>query len=147
DAFPMAEQGRLEAGLGVLYLRLGDTKEAKRLLGQAANHRPDDLNLRTQLFDVVLLSGDDTTALKQIEETHRIEGGEGVFWRYQTAVRQVLAARKGNVNGLVEAQQQLAEVAKRRPGWGRVSALQAEIDELEGKFDQAITNYQKAIDR
>ncbi len=146
--FPAADRGRLEAGLAAAHLaRTKDTKEAVRLLTLAAEHLPGDIAVRQQLFELAMADGDDAAAARQAEELQRIEGDEGVLWRFEDAARKVAAARKGDAAALPAARDQLAEVAARRPGWSRMLVLEGEIAELEGRTDLALENYQKAVER
>jgi tetratricopeptide (TPR) repeat protein len=145
DDFTPAERARLTAGLSTAYFRLGDNKEAERLMLQAITNSPEDLVLRQQFFDIAMLTGDDAAAAKQVEELRRIEGEEGVLWRYEQAARLVQDAHKGKTEALPEARQLLSEVATRRPNWARRLVLEGEIAELEGRTDLALDNYQKAI--
>lgn len=146
DALPAADRGRLRAGLSVFHLRLGDADAAGKLLNAAARDLPDDLGVRQRLFDLAMLEGDDASAALQVAEVRRVEGEEGVLWRYQEALRRVQAARKGDAAGLTDARRYLTEASARRPGWGRLLALEGEIAELEGRTDLALEDYQKAIE-
>jgi tetratricopeptide (TPR) repeat protein len=147
DAFSPGDQARIATGLAAAYNRIGDSKEALRLLGLAVARRPADLGIRQQYFDTAVLAGDDAAAARQIEDLHRIEGDEGVLWRYEDAARLVHEGRKGNADALSAARKQLAEIASRRPNWARRLVLEGEIAELEGRSELALENYQRAIDR
>jgi tetratricopeptide (TPR) repeat protein len=148
DAFSDADRGRLMAGLATVHARMGDNKDAERLLNIAAPLLPADLSIRQQLFDLAILSGDDAAAAKYVEGLHKVEGDEGVLWRYEQAARRVQAARKGETSAVAEAKQLLKEIDDRRRGnWHRVLVLEAEIAEIEGRTDLALELYQKAIER
>jgi tetratricopeptide (TPR) repeat protein len=147
DAYSRVERSRLEAGLATAYFRLGDNKEAERLMALAVIQTPEDLGVRQQFFDIAVMVGDSEAAAKQVDELHRVEGDEGVLWRYEQAAICVQAAHKGDTAALVEARQQLTEVANRRPNWSRRLVLEGEIAEMEGRTDLALEDYQKAIDR
>lgn len=147
DQYTPSELARLEAGLAAAYLRIGAAKEATRLLTQATKRRPDDMALRMQLFDLAMLTANEQLILEQLGELRRIEGDEGILWRYLDAAQLVLAARKGNMSKLEDAKKRLAEVARRRSTWSRVASMEAEIAEVEGNSDLALEKLQLAIDR
>jgi cellulose synthase operon protein C len=147
DRFSAADRARLDAGLSTAYFHFGDNKEAMRLLSQAVALAPADLGYRQQIFDLAMLTGDIAAAADQVGELRRVEGEEGVLWRYEDAARLVQAAYKGDGAALKEARQQLLEVANRRPNWSRRLVLEGEIAEMEGRTDLALENYQKAIER
>jgi tetratricopeptide (TPR) repeat protein len=147
DHFSAVDRAKLEAGLSNAYYRLGDSAEALRLMGLAVSRVPSDLGYRQQYFDLAVLVGDDAVAAKQVEELRHVEGEEGVLWRYEDAARHVQAAHKGDTAALKVAQQQLTEVANRRPNWSRRLVLEGEIAEIEGRTDLALEDYQKAIER
>jgi tetratricopeptide (TPR) repeat protein len=147
DHFSAPDRAKLEAGLSNAYYRLGDSSEALRLIGLAVSRVPTDLGYRQQYFDLAVLLGNDAVAAKQVEELRHIEGEEGVLWRYEDAALHVQAAHKGDVAALKVAQEQLTEVANRRPNWARRLVLEGEIAEIEGRTDLALEDYQKAIER
>jgi cellulose synthase operon protein C len=147
DTFSAADQARIATGLATAYYRSGNAKEGLRLLGLAVAQRPTDLGIRQQYFDMAVLAGDDEAAARQVNELHKVEGDEGVLWRYEDAARLVQAARRGDADALAAARRQLVEIGSRRPNWARRLVLEGEIAELEGRTDLALENYQKAIDR
>jgi tetratricopeptide (TPR) repeat protein len=147
DKFSVADQAKLATALAVVNYRIRQAKDALRLLRLAVERSPSDLGIRQQFFDMAVLTGDDAAAANQVDELRRIEGEEGVMWRYEDAARKLQAAYKGDASALPAARRQLAEIASRRPNWSRRLVLEGEIAELEGRTDLALENYQKAIDR
>jgi tetratricopeptide (TPR) repeat protein len=144
--FSTVELGRIAAGLAAAYLRIGDNKEARRLLHRAAERAPAELRLCQQLFDVATLVGDEATAAGQVDALRRLEGEDGALWRYGDALQKLRAARGGDAAALVAARRRLAEIAERRPNWVRRFILEGEIADLEGRTELAFDNYRKAID-
>src|SRR5262249_3908796 len=65
-------------------------------------------------------------------------------WRFAEAARLVRGAN-GDRRRLEEARARLNEAAARRPAWGRVPLLQAQLAELEGNTDRAIDDYLRAV--
>src|SRR5262249_25671953 len=140
---------KLLADLAAAHLRLDDYAEAQRLWERLLQ-RPEnqsDLRLRRTLFEVALRGGDAVAAQRMVGEMQRIEGADGVFWRYSRAVLLISQARKGtDRQGLTEASGLLDAVFTQRPAWPAVLVAKADIDELRGNLDQAMTNYRRAIE-
>ena len=79
-----------------------------------------------------------------LKEIHRIEGN-GAFWSYGQAVRLKMLAERGDRQHLSQAQKHLAEARALCPNWSRVPLLAAEIAEIEGHLDVAMSNYLQAV--
>ena len=88
-----------------------------------------------------------------LRELHDIEGELGTFWRFGEAARLVVRAMADSKDKLTddaqgwlrEASGYLDDVARRRPSWYRVPALQGEIADLEGHAETATEHYQQAV--
>ena len=147
------DHSRLRNGLADAHLRLGDMTEAERLWRQVAKQQPNNLGVRLALFDLALLGKDSAAMNDVLAEVRRIEGADGTFWRYAEAVRLLQQARPADKEEpsdrarrqLHEARQYLSEASSRRESWPRIPALEAEIDELEGRIPEAIDKYQEAL--
>jgi tetratricopeptide (TPR) repeat protein len=146
DRFAAADQTRLLLGLGEAYDRVGATEDAVRLYKQVRDRSADDLEVRLRLFDLSLKAKDETVLKEVVDEVRRIEGVDGVLWRFGEASLLLLQAQFGDKTGLHDAHVLLTEAAKRRPGWSRPPLLEAEIDELEGDVDAAAAKCAQAID-
>jgi predicted Zn-dependent protease len=125
---------------------LGNRPEAVRLCREIAARRPEDLRGRLLLVEVNLSAGNDRSAAQAVADLRRTEGEAGTCWRYGEAARLVAAAARGDRAGLGPARALLAEVARRRPGWARVPALEARVEEAEGRPDRALAAYLRAIE-
>jgi len=147
--FPLDDRLRLKDGLADAYARLGDLQTAERLWTEVAEKRPDDPRVVVRLFDLAVQDGgneDRSAAMERaITRLRHLEGDNGARWRYGEAARLLLLARLGDKKRLGDARALLAEVAARRPGWGRVPLLEAKIAELERNPGRAIDGYLKAI--
>jgi tetratricopeptide (TPR) repeat protein len=147
DKLSPADRDRLWAGLAGLYTRQGALPEAARLLNQVAEHRPNDIGVRMLLLDIELARGDEAALDRLSKELRRLEGENGVGWRYEEVGRLVLKARKGDLSGLADARRLLAEIDRQRPKWARVPALEGEVEEQAGNVEAAIEKYQEAVKR
>jgi tetratricopeptide (TPR) repeat protein len=146
------DQERVLRGLAQGFVSVGENKAASRIWAELAA-RPGhehDLGARVALFDLAQLEGDEEAMGKWLQQIEDIEGPDGTLWRYARVARLIEQAKKGHKEGhkevLDEAAALLAEVRKRRPGWARVAAAEAQIWELKGNEDEAIVKYHEALD-
>jgi tetratricopeptide (TPR) repeat protein len=83
-----AQQGKggqgLRQALASLHYRLGHTAEAQQILKQLCDENPEDLSSRVMLLNVVGPK-DAAQAQQLVEEMKRIEGPDGLQWRFQQA--------------------------------------------------------------
>jgi tetratricopeptide (TPR) repeat protein len=147
--FDAQGQSDLLRGLAEIYYRIGEVKEAARLMNQAADlgiHR-NDLRIRLRLFDLYLQAEDDAGLEKVLAQMRRLEGEEGTWWRYGQASRLLWRVRKGSPRReqlLDEASKLLDAVALQRPVWSAVPLARAEIEDLRGNTREAQRFYQSA---
>jgi tetratricopeptide (TPR) repeat protein len=144
--FPAADRRRLRGELAEGYFRLGALADAERLGRRLAHDSPADLDSRLLLLELALQTGRDRAAAEMIGELRKLEGEEGAWWRYGEAGRLLTRAQQGDRSGLVKARTLLREAVRRRPGWSRVPLLLARLEELEGRPEQALEGYLRAID-
>src|SRR5439155_7687213 len=93
------------------------------------------------LFDLAMRAGDEPAMQRVLRDFHRLEGGQGTFWRYCEAVRLIWQAKRGGDVSLDEARAHLDAVTARRPSWPAVLLAKAELEALRGRADQAIAYY------
>jgi tetratricopeptide (TPR) repeat protein len=146
DRYPTADQHELIEALAAAYARLGDAKEAERLWEQLAARQPTNLPIRLRLFDLAFQAGDDEGIQQHLEKMRGIEGEDGTFWRYGKAAWCVMKAKRGDKEKLAEARHWLIQIAPGRRQWARLHLLEAEIQELEGDPELALSNYQLAYE-
>ena len=85
DKFPDAARKRLLSGLAAAYERAGDSGQYQRVLKEIVKQFPDDLNSRILLLTLALRASDDAAMSEGIEGLKKIEGEDGVNWRYAEA--------------------------------------------------------------
>jgi tetratricopeptide (TPR) repeat protein len=125
---------------------LGNRPEVVRLCREIVARRPDDLRGRLLLVEVSVIAGNDRSTRRAIDELLRVEGETGTCWRYGEAARLLAPAAHGDRSGLAQARALQEEVARQRPGWARVPALLARLEEAEGRPDRALAAYLRAIE-
>jgi tetratricopeptide (TPR) repeat protein len=148
ESFAPADRLRLLTGLAAMHQRAGHSAPAKRLWTLLAIEQPGKTGPRQALFELALQASDVPAMEEQVQELRRIEGEDGLFYRFDRVrlTIQQARAKSGTVPSLAEARQLLATVVARRPNWSEVARTEAELDDLENKADSAIKNYLRAIE-
>lgn len=143
QAFSGAQRARLLRDLAETWVRLSDPALAETFLRRLIAEQPADLRARLSLLNLVLQSGRVDVARQIVTELRNSEGG--ACWHYAAAAL-LLAEAMGPGPMLKQARRHLIESARTRPDWGRLPLLAAQIDEIEGRFDDAINHYKTAFD-
>ncbi len=78
-------------------------------------------------------------------ELRKLEGPDGLFWRYYRARRLLAEASGPDDAKLAEASKLQAFIQNQRPSWPKTYLLQGLLSEAGGKFEQAAEAYQEAI--
>ncbi|TMQ35259.1 MAG: tetratricopeptide repeat protein [Planctomycetota bacterium] len=143
--FSAQDQAALFRGLGDVYYRAGDTRQAKRLWTKAAEALPQDVDIRMALFDLAVRENDQETLERLLAEIKRLDV-EGILSNYAKANSLIAQARKGDRAKIAEAKLLLTEVANRRRFWAAPLRNLAALDELEGNTQQALEKYSQCID-
>jgi tetratricopeptide (TPR) repeat protein len=144
------KQSNLLRGLAEASYRANDLRAAARFLDRAAqlplNRR--DLRIRLRLFDLYLETKNQMGLTAVLDQMRRIEGEEGVWWRYGKASFLIWQARRSPKRGqlLDEAAGLLQAVAARRQRWSAVYTAQAEVESLRGNQAQALDLTRQALD-
>jgi cellulose synthase operon protein C len=136
----------LVIGLAEWHSRLKNWGEARRWWGEAARLRKDDLATRFRLFDLAVQTDDRTQMEAEVREIHRIEGGAGAFGHYAEALLRLSRFKDHSPAGMTEAWQHLKAAGLLRPTWAAVPFTRGRLFELEGKADEALVEYMRAID-
>src|SRR5262249_46213864 len=139
DKFPPPERSRLLSGL----ISVGGPA-SKVLAPRLAELEPGNADVRFLLLRQALADGDEAAARDGLAELRRVESGDGPLSLVGTAA---LRLRSGTPDGLADARLKLAEAGKRRPGWGLVPLLEAELAERQGRTEDAVECYRRAVDR
>ncbi len=144
--WPQPDRVWLLEELGQIYYQNGLRSQARDCWRRLAALVPTDLAVRLSLFDVAYDAGDEEGMREALEAIRSVEGFAGALGRYNRARLLIHAGRKGDTQSLEVARSLLVEVAQDRPEWSRVPLAMAQVDELEGRQDSAIDNYQRAVD-
>ena len=159
---PAEVQARVHTALGGAYLRLSDRAGAEFELKKAGELQPSDARIRWMLFDIARQSGD-VPALESLRDWFVKEYGredaqskladaaiivvkvrESLRTKYTDQPDQLALSNEDQQN-LTKARDLLREVNNARPGWVEHPRLLAEINVLENRYDDAITNLQDVL--
>jgi predicted Zn-dependent protease len=150
DTLKPDEKRQILGTLAIAYRRLDRRDESKRYWTELSQLRKDDLLCRYALFELSLESDNDSGMTEQIQQMKRIEGEDGVLWRHGL-VSQLLQRAKNKETDrdsiLTEARTHLDALSVRRSNWSQVSVSEAQLQDLAGKTDLALTRYLEAIER
>jgi predicted Zn-dependent protease len=120
------------------------TRVLERMLQLPLNAQ--DIRGRMQRLELAILQNDDARAQAVLSEIKQIEGDGSVDGSFGEAVRLIRLGQKKNKESLERARHLLTVAAAQRPNWHPVIQARAELDELQGRPDQAIANYRRAVD-
>ncbi len=148
--FEPRERSRLLQAMAETHYYAGKYPDATRVLTNLLElpMHAQDVHIRVQLVELAVLQNEDAQARKLLAEVKRLEGENtgGIDWSLGEAMRIIYAARNGKKEGLDQARRLLTVAAAQRPNWHPIFQLRAELDELQGRSDQAIGNYRRALD-
>jgi tetratricopeptide (TPR) repeat protein len=143
EKFSEPDRLRLRNALAAAYLNIDDPGQARRLLTQVAESRPDDptmLNAWLQLIELSFRDRDAEAMKPYLAHLRTIEGEGGPHVLFGEALRLYLLGR------FAEVRARLADITRQRPKWPEVPSLEALIADSEGHVDLALRGYLKAIE-
>jgi tetratricopeptide (TPR) repeat protein len=162
DKFEKQERRRLFLGLGEGAFRgsnIAEGDESKALLAlaikyyqEAAGLDPNDLIARATIVDLAMLSDRKDLIDDVLSQIAKIEGEKGPIGTLARVIRRVPEVRKiddkaARAAAIAELRADANLVKKSRPGWSRAHVTLAQLDEMEGLNDSALSNYKEAIDK
>ena len=145
--FSKAQLVQLWNGLLGGAMKIDDDAESKRLCQLIAEKEPANIQIRCLLFEQGLKAKDDAVMDQALAEIEKI-AGQTAYWSYGQAVRLAERAqgRKDANELLDQALGYLAKARKLRQSWTRIPLLTGEFCFQQGKWNEALKNYQEAIE-
>ncbi len=125
--------------------RYPNSERALNRLLQLPMHA-QDMRARMQILELALVQTDDSKARAALVQIKKIEGDAGVDGSFGEALRIIRVERPTSRETQERARHLLTVAAAQRPNWHPIVQARAELDELQGRPDQAIANYRRAID-
>jgi tetratricopeptide (TPR) repeat protein len=144
QAFSGPGRARLLRDLAETWVRLSDPAMAEKFWRRLIEEQPSDLRARLSLLELSLQMGRIDQARQIVADLRKIEGEKGIYWHYAAAAL-LLAESMGPNPRLDQARKHLAECYRNRRDWGRLPLLEAQIDEMEGRFEDAVKHYKEAF--
>jgi tetratricopeptide (TPR) repeat protein len=154
QSFSAGDRLRLFGSLAALAREAGDQEQAVRLCRLACEADPKNLDARLLLCELVFPGGDVAAKEQVLKEIREIEG-DGPEWHYAEAARLAGLLDKADEAKKSEAEKKtlsdqalghLAAAAKLRPRWAQVALLAASLYDRQGRIEEALENYRKAIE-
>jgi tetratricopeptide (TPR) repeat protein len=152
EKYSSEEKSQLWRGLLSIALQVHEYDLAKQYCRMAAKEAPQDMKIRYTLFEIALRNRDTSNLpplLKELDDLlDEIEqiGGTSSVWDYAKAVRLRLESISGNSEVLKQAMEYAKKANIKSPHWAQPIRLMGEILELQGKYDDALSYYQLAIE-
>ncbi len=147
DKFPVDQQAAFWSDLGNLHYRMRDYDNTRRCWTRVAETRPEDPRLRQTLFELAVEFSKPDDMSEGARQLRRLAGASSSLARYAGAceiVWQVRSKKLGR-SALTRARDLLSDARAGRAEWYEVARLGAEIDELDGRADEAIQGYRHAL--
>jgi tetratricopeptide (TPR) repeat protein len=142
---PAADRDRLERYMAEVLHQQGNIARVEHLCRGILQRHAGDLRARRLLLDGKLANGDDAGAARLIAEMRKLEGEEGTAWRRAAAAAAWSQVQRGDRSRLPEAKALVREVLRRRPNQTQALVLEGQIADLEGKQEQALASYRRAL--
>lgn len=159
---PANEAARVLSALASMQLGLGKVDEAERLWQTVAEKVPDDIRVRTALYELAREQGNPDKAKARAGDLALVAGPTSPQARLAQAGTLILGVRESQKkktsagDALIEldanerrdldqARNLLIEAENDRPGWHQIQQLFAEIDGLRGDMPAAIEHLQRAV--
>lgn len=140
---PPEPRSRLQRELADTWHRLGAWDRADNLWRDLAQDWPRDVRSRFALLELALRRQQLASAEQWRDELRKIEGDGGSLWRYGEAA--ILVQQANRRNQLDDARKKLQELEQKQKNWPRIAVLLGTISEREGKYQQAIAEYSRAL--
>jgi tetratricopeptide (TPR) repeat protein len=140
-----ADKVRLLGGLADAHSRWDDLGEARNCLAEIARMRPADVAVRLQLLTLAVRSNDRPRMEEAVRDIRRAEGKGGPVGPYAEAVLRLARREDRTAEGFREAERYLSEAENVRPNWSALATTRGELYELEGKPDEAVAAYARAV--
>ena len=154
--FSQAEQASFWNSQGAAYYRLRDYDNARRCFLKVAEKRPEDVTIRQTLFALALEFEKEADLDSAMSEVRKVAGSDTALYLYCVASRAIVQVERetsgkarlnsAQVAQLEEARTTLNQAMRSRPFWHELVRLLGRIDDLEGKYDEAVTNYQRSLE-
>jgi tetratricopeptide (TPR) repeat protein len=148
DKFSDRERIALLNDFGNAYYRLRDYDNTRRCWLEVAKTRPDDSKIQVTLFQLAEEFGNEADMDATLEEIRKTFLASSATYKFCEAEKLVwlVKQKKAEPKSLAEAKTLLEAAHKLRPDWHELARLSGEINELQNKTDEAISDYQQSLE-
>lgn len=145
ENFSRRDQVRLLTGLFRVSQGVG-RKLTRQIGDQLLRIQPHRADLRFGLLRLALADQDETTARHLVRDLRNIEGDRGVYWRCGEVALLMQFGPSDDSAWIAQARTLASEASRLRPEWGLPVLFLAELDERQGRTDEALQRYRSAIE-
>ncbi len=149
DQFSPDQRNLFWSDMGSIYYRLRDYPNARRCWMKIAEASPEDLRAQQTLFDLAVEFNQADDMQASAETLRQMLGTNSSVYKYVLATQIMWSVRNDkHLEGatLDRARRLVSEARMVRSEWYDLARLNAEIDELDNKVDDAIAGYQRALE-
>jgi tetratricopeptide (TPR) repeat protein len=143
------DRNNLSQGLAGVYQRIGLPQEAIRIWRQVLARNEKNLGIRVAIFDLAFEANDMPTMEEMLAQIAALDGKDSSEWQVAEARRLLWLARRGEADQgkLQEILDLLARAKTARPDFAPIYAVQAEVQLLQNKPDDAIESLRSALQK
>ena len=145
DELPGDTHAALHQALVQLHLQQNRAEDARRELETLHSDDPTNRTYVLQLAELALDSEDYVKAEELEGKIEKLEGPDGVYWRYFKARRLLAQTDVTSDEDFRNAEQLRDEIRGQRPNWSPGHLLSGLISERRGNPEEAIDAYQSAV--
>jgi tetratricopeptide (TPR) repeat protein len=145
DAWKPADRAKLLADLAALSMRQGNAEQAKKLAHQAVEQDAGNLGVLEMEFEV-LFHADDLAGMQRLVPMIEKADPKGATFLIRKAMWLLAESQGKDKKALDEAAKCLEEAGKRGTPSPRLSTLKGQVDEWQGREDEALAHYLAAIE-
>ncbi len=140
------EKLQLCVALAGAHSRWSDLAGVRRWWGEVVRLRPEAIGVRLQQFDLAMAAGDRGEMTATLGDIRKAEGDSGPVGHYLEALMLLTRPEDRTPAMLAEARRHLAAAALARPAWPRPATAQGTLSEMEGRADDALADYSRAVE-
>jgi tetratricopeptide (TPR) repeat protein len=149
ESFSADDRNNLLQGLAGVYRRIGLPQEAIRVWRDVLTRNEKNLGIRVAIFDLAFEADDLPTMEEMLAQIAALDGRDSSEWQVAEARRLLWLARRGEADPgkLQEILDLLGRAQAARPEFAPIYAVQAEVQLLQNKPEEAIESLRSALQR
>ncbi|MCH9022254.1 MAG: tetratricopeptide repeat protein, partial [Planctomycetes bacterium] len=137
------DKRQLSLGLARYYIQWDESEQAVQLLHTLEDDFPDDISIKSQMLEMTQVASDEKQAQKIVDTIKKIEGPDGMRWRYEQAKLWFNHAHFQNYQSRII--DLLKKITTENPRDRKANRLLTQTYERAGKIRLAILTYQNFL--